>query len=339
MDGDDRKSLKQPFFTDGWKVIWISLAVCVIVVGLSYYLLDWLQTSSTSVETRVGDTIQTVTTEVTESGSTTLRTIGFVIAGLVAAIIAAWRSNVASRQAKAAQDQVAAANKQVANAQATLKNQQRTLLADQFQRATETLSSPVLAIRLGGIYRLDRIAEGNQEEYHLQVMHQICAFVRFPTYDPSFDDNEFVGLFWTLRDDVQFALLVIGRRGKSQMDLAGNQAFHLDLNGADLKGADLKGLNLSSPDVESIGSMPIYQAYTDAELRTDLTGAKLDDADFTGTNICGVDFSRYGKNPATGLTLNQLAAATASRHKPPMLDGVRDRETRIDLGTLIWEWS
>ena len=321
MNGDDRKSLKQRFFTEGWNVIWISLVVCIIVLGLSYCFLDWLQTSSTSVETRVGDTIQAVTTEVTESGSTTLRTIGFVIAGLVAAIIAGWRGRVAGRQAQATQAQVAVASNQAAIAQATLENQQRTLMEDQYQRATAMLGSPTLAFRCGAIYRLRSFAEGNPEQYHVPVMEQLCAFVRFPPKDPDVDGQleEFGGLR-VIRPDVQAAMNAIGERSEADQELEEAAGFAFDLSGtslsranlfrknfsgANLRAAILSGANLSEANlsrtilVQAILTSPwvimnmanpmAQDPITDVTNMTDvnLEGARLSGARIIGVNLLG----------------------------------------------------
>ena len=99
---------------------------------------------------------------VTESGSTIIRNLGLVIGGLIAIGFGIWRGVVASRQAKTSQ---------------------RGLLNERYQKGTEMLGSEVLSVRLGGIYALQRLAEDDPVQYHVQIMRLLCAFVRNPTKD------------------------------------------------------------------------------------------------------------------------------------------------------------
>ena len=88
-----------------------------------------------------------------ESVSTTVRNVGLVIGGVVAILLAIWRSRVAERQAGAAQRQANTA--------------QQNLLDERYQRGAEMLGSDILAVRLGGIYGLQRLAE----EHPGQISH------------------------------------------------------------------------------------------------------------------------------------------------------------------------
>ena len=106
---------------------------------------------------------------VTESGSTILRNLGLVIGGLIAIGFGIWRGVVADRQAKASQDQA--------------KTSQRGLLNERYQKGAEMLGSEVLAVRLGGIYALQHLAEEEPELYHVPIMRLFCAFMRnLPDY-------------------------------------------------------------------------------------------------------------------------------------------------------------
>ena len=81
--------------------------------------------------------------------------------------LAIWRSTVAERQS--------------ATSQLQSETAQRGLLNERYQKGAEMLGSAVLAVRLGGIYALDRLAREHPEAYHLQIMNLLCAFVRNPT--------------------------------------------------------------------------------------------------------------------------------------------------------------
>ena len=95
-----------------------------------------------------------------ESGSTTIRNIALVAAGLIALPLAIWRGVVANRQANTAQ---------------------QGLLNERYQKGAEMLGNGVLSVRLGGIYALQRLAEESPGQYHIQIMRLFCAFVRSPT--------------------------------------------------------------------------------------------------------------------------------------------------------------
>ena len=174
-----------------------------------------------------------------ESLSTTIRNLGLIIGGVIAIILAVWRSRVAERQAGTAQAQADIA--------------QQSLLNERYQRGAEMLGSPVLPVRLGGIFALRRLAEEHPEQYHIQIVELFCAFVRNPTEDSS------VYMQGRLREDIQAVLTSIGRRGGACLTIERKGDFKLDLHGANLSFAQLSGLNLA---------------------RADLSYAKLDHASF-----------------------------------------------------------
>ena len=91
-----------------------------------------------------------------ESGSTTIRNLGFVIAGLVALPLAVWRARVADRQAEATQRQAETAHDDLRNRR--------------YQESAAMLGSDVLAVRMAGIYALERLAEDHPEKYHIEIM-------------------------------------------------------------------------------------------------------------------------------------------------------------------------
>ena len=145
-----------------------------------------------------------------ESGSTTIRNLGLVAAGLIALPLALWRGHVAEQQANAAQQ--------------GLRN-------ERYQKGAEMLGSDVLSVRLGGIYGLQRLAREHPEEYHVAVMQLFCAFVRNPTNDEAYvkelgrvtgkkDDP------W-IREDVQAVMTAIGKRDSNRIELESNSEYTL----------------------------------------------------------------------------------------------------------------
>ena len=268
-------------------ILWVILLVIVVAIGLS---LSWEFRDILHDEER-------------DSVSTTVRNLGLLIGGLVAILLAVWRSIVAERQADTAQ---------------------QSLLNERYQKGAEMLGNAVLSVRLGGIYALQHLASEDPGQYHIQVMKLLCGFIRYPPRDVNFPEQPEDAEEFVLREDVQAAMRVIGARGDKHRRLAGWGAYHIDLHGADLRGGDLTGLDLSTPSAKMPGPMPAHQAFTNATLRTDLSGARLREAKFLFTNISGVDFSRNGDSPATGLTTSQLRGAQWDDTNPPALKGLVD---------------
>ena len=296
------------------------LVIVLVAAGAGIWSLihywDWLQAEQLN-----GEIVAK------ESGSTTVRNIGFVVAGLVALPFAIWRSWVAHRQADTAQ---------------------KTLLNERYQQGAEMLGSNFSTVRLGGIYALQRLAEEHPEEYHLQVMRLFCAFARRPTRDEGLKqspDPAEESELPELRQDVQAVMTAISACHAMQHDLERQQydgQAPLNLKGANLPCAELWSTEFSSahlPGVNLAGAnlwnANLYHAVlweanlSHAKLqRAYLYEARLQDAD-----LSGAEFSLDGENPATGLTQFRLDQARADPDDPPQLDGVVDAETGKSL---VW---
>lgn len=270
-------------------LFWFTLATVVplvVFILLSVVFWDWLNAG--------------------ESGSTTIRNIGLVIAGLVALPLAVWRSLVAERQADTAQ---------------------QSLLNERYQQGAGMLGNEVLSVRLGGIYTLQRLAEEHPEQYHIQVMRLFCSFVRQPTKGEGIKARSGTEEAPRRREDVQAVMAAIGSRQMRQLELEWDANFKLDLHYADLSSLWLEDANLSDAklwDVNLCMAMPFGANLSGAELwYADLSGANLD-----GANLSGAEFSTgWGEAAATGLTQAQLDSACADPDNPPKLDGVVDAET------------
>ena len=229
-----------------------------------------------------------------ESRSTTARNVGILFFGLIAIGFGIWRGKVASRQAKTAQ---------------------RGLLNERYQRSAETLGSPVLAVRLGGIYALVSLAREHPNQHRDQVMSLLCAFVRYPTKDESAQETATPGRRYPrLREDVQAAVTAIMARGDDglrrdgstdKIDLRGAylQGAGLalaNLSGADLDGTDMTGASLSSADLSN-ATMTCACLHRAHLLGTDLSGARFlganlshivaQRADFSGADLSGASLS------------------------------------------------
>ncbi len=247
----------------GWDGFWwVAGMVAVLAVGvfLSWRFWDELR----------GDQ---------DSLSTTIRNLGLVIGGVIAILLAIWRSTVSERQADTAQ---------------------QSLLNERYERRAEMLGSDVLSVRLGGIYALQRFAQEHPKEYHVQVLGLLCAFVRHPKEDEVYqrvlaEENADPKTFSFLREDVQAVMDWIGSRGEAQIAIEKDAKFELDLKGADLvhgqfidanlSGAMLQEANLSRANIASTDLSGAYVNYAV------LKDAKLTDVDLTGARVWNIDLS------------------------------------------------
>ena len=323
------RSLRSRFRMPESRGFWVTVSTVVVVIEviLVVVLWDWLTDN--------------------ESGSTTIRNIGLVIAGSVALPLAIWRALVADRQASAAQQQAGSA--------------QRSMLNERYQRGAEMLGSEVLSVRMGGIYTLQRLSEKYPNSYHVQVMRLFCAFVRHPTKDNEIEfhaESDEEEDEQTLRADVQDTMQAIGSRNLVCIFLERREGFKLYLRGANMghlqvRAAKLAGAWLTKANLS--GAVLPYADLSDARLRqanlsgvqfrhADLSDAKfwgadlsktiLYDANLSGADLSGVDAnSPMYKEPVRGLTQEQLDEAWADSDNPPKLDGVLDAETGEQL---IW---
>ena len=304
-----------------------AVVLLVLLIGLAAML--WLAWSDQS-------------TEVVKSRSDVLRNFGLLIGGVIALLFAVWRARVAERQANASQGQVEAAQEQVEAAQRQAETAQLGLLNGRFQSGVEMLGSQLLTVRLGGIYALARLAGEYSEEYHVQCMELLCAFVRHPTPDDTIMTS--VAEEWGLanplvREDVQAAISAIGERDPELSGLQGEYKLRVNLRGAHLVQANLRKHLLVGANLKHTSMQNAYLS------GANLIGADLQGANLDGANLSGAVFGRgrrlFGHPPQdpmeeshTRLTQAQLDQAFAQHETPPLLlDGISDFETGQPL---VW---
>ena len=206
-----------------------------------------------------------------ESGSTTIRNIALVAAGLVALPLAIWRGIVAERQAHTAQ---------------------QGLLNERYQKGAEMMGSDVLSVRLGGVYALQRLAEDCPEQYHVQVMRLFCAFVRLPTKDQSLESGQVeieAGTQLGIRQDVEAVIEAVNSRSESRTGIERKAGFRLDLRGADLPGTQFLNADLSNAYFHRANLSRASFADTDLSgsffNSADLSEAIFYDVKFAGTRL------------------------------------------------------
>ena len=168
------------------------------------------------------------------SWSEALRNLALFVGAPIGIGLAVWRSWVAEKQVEKSQQQVDVAK--------------RHSLHERYQAGVSALASSRIAIRMGGIYSMERFIVEREDEYYLQIVKVLAAFIRNPP--PLVGDDldepmkEFLG-HGNCRPDVEAAAQAIGKRSKQQTELEKRAKWVLDLQGANLSGARLFRANLA----------------------------------------------------------------------------------------------
>ena len=246
-------------------LLWFAVtALVMLLVGLwlTLWQWDWLRSGGSE----------------TASNSDTLRNAGLMLGGILALIFALWRGWVAQQQSATARRQADIA--------------QQSLLNERYERGAEMLGSPVLSVRLGGIYALRRLAEEHTELYHIQIVELFCAFLRNPTSSEESrgrENNQTLSAQTAspVREDVQVALTTVGGRTKVGLDIEkATGRFRLDLHNADLSRVHLPGANLA---YANLGGADLRGAYLGG---TNLSHVYLQGAKLERANLIHANFSR-----------------------------------------------
>ena len=168
--------------------------------------------------------------------------------GLLYGLSLAERRIVATeKNVSVAQENLSVALTNVSVAQETVRVAEEGHITDRFTKAIAQLGDKEMAIRLGGIYALERIAKDSEKD-HGPIMEVLTAYVR----ENAPRHGEYAEKVAAKPPtDIQAVLTVIGRRettGKNRRNdrldlrhthLAGVVILDADLQGADLQGADL----------------------------------------------------------------------------------------------------
>lgn len=299
---------------------WIALIVVTVVAGCGLAWRFWEILHSEQ-----------------DSLSTTISNLSFVVGGIVAIELALWRSLVGERQTAVAQRQA--------------ETSQRDILNQQLQKGAEMLGSSILSVRLGGIYALRHLATEHPEQYHVQVMEQLCAFIRGATRadgqptaaiektifsreeilsnSPDREDAPLEITFkeFVARSDIQEAMNVIAFCHDTNLAIETERNYWLNLRGADLRGLDLSDMNLSR-EFLNFRRIASFQQVMAIGHFTDMRRTKMDDTHLIGTNLSRVDLSE-----ATGLTQDRLHFARADPNDAPKLNEVYDANTQEPI---VW---
>ena len=183
-------------------------------------------------------------------------------------------------------------------------------VTERFTRAIEQLGHKEMAIRLGGIYALERLAKDSKKDYG-PIMEVLTAYVREKAprkenHKPQPDEKP--------PTDIQAILTVIGRRETTggwddRLDLTHTQLVGVrlsggaNLNAAILIEADLREARLIAPRLAGANLI-------EADLRgARLIMADLRGADLRGAKLAGADLIEADLSEAENLTAEQVKDA------------------------------
>ena len=266
-------------FVSSWRKELVGLAVLVGVVSLVLLVL-WLFGQITFVEQKV--------------------TIVKIITGLLVLVGLYWTS------------------RRVLAAEKTVRVAEEGQITERFTRAIAQLGDDKMAIRLGGIYALERIAKDSEKD-HGPIMEILTAYVREKAPRQEVNIQE---LDQNPPTDIQAILTVLSRRettgknrGKDPLDLRGTHLHgvvippHGNLSGADLGEANLILARLNGADLG--GANLILARLNGADLGgANLRGAKLGAADLSAADLNGTDLSAADLN---GTDLSESENLTAEQ--------------------------
>ena len=151
-------------------------------------------------------------------------------------------------------------------AERTIEVAQESQITERFTRAIDQLGNQdSMAIRLGGIYALERIAKDSPKD-HWQVVEVLTAYVRENSqWEMQPKDKQ---TYKRVLTDTQAILTVLGRRNTKYE----GAEQRLDLTRTDLQGVDLSGTNLRNTLLE-------HSNFRRANVRCgNLQGANLQEA-------------------------------------------------------------
>ena len=184
-------------------------------------------------------------------------------------------------------------------------------ITERFTKAIEHLGADKMAIRLGGIYALERIAKDSEKD-HGPIMEVLTAYVRENAPRQEEDISTSPAKMPT---DIQAILTVIGRRettgenrGNGFLDLT-----HTQLAGANLQAANLSGVNLQGATLQ--GAI-LYEANLAPAILSEakLFGAIFQAADLRGAYLGLADLGGAFLSEAKNLTAKQVLSTKNWRH-------------------------
>lgn len=164
-------------------------------------------------------------------------------------------------------------------------------ITELYSKSVDQLGSDKAAVRLGGLYALERLANSNRTQQET-IGNVICAYLRMSHIqpgdlpdDPTPEQRDRHDQFMQEREIRQTALEILARHNNKQHLSEHWPALRIRIERADLAGMDLSQMDLS-------GAILTRADLTGAKLvNADLTGAYLVQANLTGATLAGADLT------------------------------------------------
>jgi len=212
-----------------------------------------------------------------------------------------------------------------------VKSSEEGQITERFTRAIEQLGSEKMAIRLGGIYALERLSKDSKKD-HWTVMEVLTAFIRenapWKTEEAegqeseSFKQEEVEGFAISApqkpphpKTDIQATLSVICRRTRNDIESGTIDLKRTDLRGYNLSGGSLEKANLFRSHLEyaylkdaCLKGASLWMAHLGSAV---LLNANLESADLDLAHLEGADLRRANLSSAT---LNEAHLERAKMH-------------------------
>ncbi len=256
-----------------------------------------------------------------------VRNAGLVIGGVLALMLAYWRSRTADRQVE------------------TERAGQRS---ERFHRSAESLGHESMVVRHGAVFALQRLVDDDPHTYYVEVVKLLCAFVRTPGDGIAQDAAEIpVEYSREMRKEaVETIVDWLGSHRRIDLEQEDSPEFVPDFSRANLEhlqlrsGCKLSGVVFSNANLSN--ALLLGTDLSNADLTaTNLAGAQLGganlmEADLRDADISGsVFYVLSGANFATGLRSDQIRSAVWNDANPPRLEGLRDEVTGEPLSDVV----
>ncbi len=173
-------------------------------------------------------------------------------------------------------------------------------MTERFTAAIEHLGSGELAVRLGGIYALERLGKNSPDDYPA-VIEVLTAFVREHSPRPPVAEADDASA--KLRPDVQAILSVLRRRTSYDH----RNEPRIDLSHCNLRGAQLSGILLANADLRE----------------SDLSGADLGKAELRNADLrlAKLEFTELQEAKLVEVNLEGAEGKSARMHWADLRDG------------------
>jgi len=257
-----------------------------------------------------------------------LRNLIFLTGGITAAMIAAWRAQVADEQAKTESKKAETENKKANTAE-------KAHITDRFARAIEQLNNENIYMRIGAIQALERIGYDSEDDV-LGVLRLLAGFIRDQSPVKNKDDGinlpsdakEGMGAIWRLAGDYKELLK---KDKKSRLDLSATNLapfplitegyfYRFDFGRSNITGGFLQS---NFEWASFFGTDLTHTIFSNCNFRhASFMGALLDSAQFYGSDMFKADLSLATCNntdfsTAKNLTTEMLESIIYDAKTPP----------------------